>query len=60
MLDGFKMEPNIEKDGKIGNIITQGTPVLVQITKEAISTKGAASDIGSVDTGTHARFGPVQ
>ena len=40
MLDGFKMEPNIEKDGKIGNIITQGTPVLVQITKEAISTKG--------------------
>ena len=40
ILDGFKMEPNIEKDGKIGNIITQGTPVLVQITKEAISTKG--------------------
>ncbi|MDD4819528.1 MAG: Rne/Rng family ribonuclease [Flavobacteriales bacterium] len=40
MLDGFKMEPNIEKNGKIADIMPQGTPILVQITKEAISTKG--------------------
>ena len=40
MLDGFKMEPNIEKNGKMGDITPQGTPILVQITKEAISTKG--------------------
>lgn len=40
MLDGFKMESNIAKDGKIADVLPQGTPILVQITKEAISTKG--------------------
>ena len=40
MLDRFKAEGNITKDGKIADVLTQGMPILVQITKEAISTKG--------------------
>jgi ribonuclease G len=32
--------PEIEKDGSIGNVLTVGQDVLVQITKEPISTKG--------------------
>ncbi len=37
---GLKMEPTIEKNGKIVNVLSPGQPVLVQIAKEAISTKG--------------------
>ena len=36
----FKPEPDIDKDGKISDVITQGQTVIVQITKEPISTKG--------------------
>lgn len=36
----FKPEPDIDKDGKITDVITQGQTVIVQITKEPISTKG--------------------
>ncbi len=36
----FKPEPDIDKDGKITDILTQGQTVIVQITKEPISTKG--------------------
>jgi len=36
----FKPEPEIEKDGKITDVLTQGQTVIVQITKEPISTKG--------------------
>jgi len=36
----FKMEEDIPKDGKIGNIISSNQQVLVQISKEPISTKG--------------------
>ncbi|HPX06544.1 MAG TPA: Rne/Rng family ribonuclease [Tenuifilaceae bacterium] len=35
-----KLEPDIDKNGKIGNILTTGQPILVQIAKEPISTKG--------------------
>jgi ribonuclease G len=36
----FKPDPDIDKDGKITDVITQGQSVIVQITKEPISTKG--------------------
>jgi len=36
----FKREPDIQKDGKIGDVLTNGQTVIVQITKEPISTKG--------------------
>ncbi|MCY7352825.1 MAG: Rne/Rng family ribonuclease [Cytophagaceae bacterium] len=39
-LDGFKMEPEIDKHGKIDKVLTKGTPILVQVVKEPISTKG--------------------
>ena len=36
----FKPEPDIDKDGKITDILTVGQTVIVQVTKEPISTKG--------------------
>ena len=36
----FKPEPDIQKDGKIGSVITANRHILVQIAKEPISTKG--------------------
>lgn len=36
----FKMENDIPKDGKIGNVLTSGQNILIQIAKEPISTKG--------------------
>lgn len=39
-LEKFKLEPEIEKGGKINNVITSNQPILVQIAKEPISTKG--------------------
>lgn len=36
----FKPEPDIDKDGKITDVLTSGQTVIVQITKEPISTKG--------------------
>jgi len=36
----FKTEEDIDKDGKITNVLTSGQTVIVQITKEPISTKG--------------------
>ena len=36
----FKPEPDIDKDGKITDVLTAGQTVIVQITKEPISTKG--------------------
>lgn len=36
----FKSEPDILKDGKISDLLIGGQTVLVQITKEPISTKG--------------------
>ena len=36
----FKHEPEIQKDGKITDIVKSGLPVLVQIAKEPISAKG--------------------
>lgn len=35
-----KLEKEIDKNGSIGDMLTQGEEVMVQITKEAISTKG--------------------
>ena len=35
-----KPEPDIDKDGKITDVLTAGQTVIVQITKEPISTKG--------------------
>ena len=40
MLDGFKMEADINKGGKITERVTSGQNILVQIAKEPISTKG--------------------
>lgn len=39
-LDDFKPEKEIQKDGKVGNIINANQHILVQIAKEPISTKG--------------------
>ncbi|TFH49582.1 MAG: Rne/Rng family ribonuclease [Bacteroidia bacterium] len=36
----FKSEPDIDKEGKISDVLTTGQTVIVQITKEPISTKG--------------------
>jgi ribonuclease G len=40
LLDQFKLEPDIEKAGKITQVLSQNQPVLVQIAKEPISSKG--------------------
>ena len=39
-LQYFKLEKDIEKDGKISNVISSSQPILVQVAKEPISTKG--------------------
>ena len=36
----FKPEQDIDKDGKISDVLTVGQTVIVQVTKEPISTKG--------------------
>ncbi|MCD4769940.1 MAG: ribonuclease E/G, partial [Bacteroidales bacterium] len=36
----FKNEDDINKDGKIADVLTTGQTVIVQVTKEPISTKG--------------------
>jgi ribonuclease G len=36
----YKFEPDIQKDGKIGNILNSNQQILIQIAKEPISTKG--------------------
>ncbi len=40
LIEKMKLEPNLEKSGKITNVLKQGQIVLVQIAKEPISTKG--------------------
>ena len=39
-LNTFKLEPEIEKAGKIDKVLTKGQQILVQVVKEPISTKG--------------------
>lgn len=39
-MDNFILEKEIEKTGKISGVLTSNQPVLVQIAKEPISTKG--------------------
>ncbi|MBR5850759.1 MAG: Rne/Rng family ribonuclease [Alistipes sp.] len=39
-VESMKMEPALEKSGKIGSCVQVGDLVMVQIAKEAISTKG--------------------
>lgn len=39
-VDGMKLEPQLEKEGRIGDHLQVGQTVMVQISKEAISTKG--------------------
>ncbi len=39
-LHKFKADPDIDKDGKITDVLSAGQTVIVQITKEPISTKG--------------------
>jgi len=36
----FKLDPDIEKTGKINQVLTSGQQIVVQIAKEPISTKG--------------------
>lgn len=40
-LDRFKKEPLLEKEGKVADVLKKGQEVIVQITKEPISNKGA-------------------
>jgi len=40
LLDNFKLEQDIDKSGKISDILTKGQLLPVQIAKEPISTKG--------------------
>ena len=39
-LTNFKFEPDIEKTGKIKDVLTTGKNILVQVAKEPISNKG--------------------
>lgn len=39
-LKGFKLEPETDKMGKIDDVLQKNSPILVQISKEPISTKG--------------------
>jgi len=39
-LNNFRLEKDIEKTGKISNVLSSGQQILVQIAKEPISTKG--------------------
>jgi ribonuclease G len=39
-MDNFRPEPDIEKTGKITQVLASGAQILVQIAKEPISTKG--------------------
>lgn len=39
-LDNFKLEPEIDKHDKIDKVLSKNTPILVQVVKEPISTKG--------------------
>ncbi len=39
-VESMKLEPAIDKQGKIGNYLQVGQTVMVQVAKEAISTKG--------------------
>ena len=39
-LKGFELEPDIEKLGKISNVLPKNNQILVQVVKEPISTKG--------------------
>jgi len=39
-LAGFKTEPDINKLGKMNQVLTKGQKILVQVVKEPISTKG--------------------
>ena len=39
-LSNFKLQPDIDKTGKISDVLSSGEYVLVQIAKEPISTKG--------------------
>ncbi|MEP7266587.1 MAG: ribonuclease E/G, partial [Saprospiraceae bacterium] len=40
LLDGFTVEPDINKHGKVNQVLNKKQPILVQILKEPISTKG--------------------
>ncbi len=39
-LKGFQLEKDIDKLGKINDVVTKNTPILLQVVKEHISTKG--------------------
>jgi len=40
LIEKMKIEPDLEKNGKINNVLKQGQIILVQVAKEPISTKG--------------------
>ncbi len=39
-LSQFQLEPDIDKNGKIQQVLTEGQSIIVQVAKEPISTKG--------------------
>ena len=51
-LEGMKLEPALEKTGKIGSYLEVGQTLMVQVAKEAISTKGPrlTADIAALQT----------
>ncbi|HMZ49399.1 MAG TPA: ribonuclease E/G, partial [Flavobacteriales bacterium] len=40
LLEDWKLDPDISKEGKLGDVVSASQSVLVQIAKEPISTKG--------------------
>lgn len=40
LIEKMKLEPDLEKNGKINTVLKQGQIILVQVAKEPISTKG--------------------
>lgn len=40
LLDGWKLDPDIPKEGKLADVLSASQSILVQIAKEPISTKG--------------------
>lgn len=40
LIENMKLEPDLEKNGKINTVLKQGQIILVQVAKEPISTKG--------------------
>lgn len=59
-LDDFELEPEIDKRGKIDQVLKKKDPVLVQILKEPISTKGPRLSCEITIPGRYVVLAPFQ